>query len=266
MENNIVLKDRIFPPFKLWGNVYFVGYEPASTHIVDTGEGLIMLDSGYQHSLYLVLHNMHVLGLNPNDIKYIIHTHGHIDHFGATKALVELTGAKTVIGELDKDYATGKRDLSYAKELGMEYNEVFEPDILLRDGDKLRLGNTVITAVHTPGHTEGCMSYFFDVTDGEKCLRAGLLGGVGLNTLCKEFLSKYNLPYGLQDKFLAAMDRLKDEKVDIYLGNHMSQNDSVGKYRRLIQGEKDAFVNPNEWSAYTQKAKQDLLNLMEKGE
>lgn len=56
-----------------------------------------MLDSGYQRSLYLVIHNMHILGLDPVDLKYIVHTHGNIDHFGTTKALVELTGAKSFI-------------------------------------------------------------------------------------------------------------------------------------------------------------------------
>ena len=60
-----------FPPFRMRGNLYFVGTEPASTHIIDTGDGLIMLDSGYQHSLYLVLQNMHTLGLGPMNIKTI---------------------------------------------------------------------------------------------------------------------------------------------------------------------------------------------------
>ena len=99
-------------PFKIFGNLYFVGTEPASTHIIDTGAGLIMLDSGYQQSLYLVIHNMHLLGLHPLDLKYIVMTHGHIDHFGATRALVELTGAKTFIGEKDRDSANGTLDLS----------------------------------------------------------------------------------------------------------------------------------------------------------
>ena len=160
--------DGYVKPFKIWGNLYFVGTEPASTHIIDTGSGLIMLDSGYQQSLYLVIHNMHLLGLNPLDLKYIIHTHGHIDHFGATKALVELPGAKTVLGKADREYANGKLDLSYAKELDMEFNETFEPDILLEDKDTLSLGNTSITALATPGHTPGAMSYFFDVINGEK--------------------------------------------------------------------------------------------------
>ena len=237
-------------PFKIFGNLYFVGTEPASTHIIDTGEGLIMLDSGYHQSLYIVIHNMHLLGLNPLDLKYIVHTHGHIDHFGATKALVSLTGAKTFLGAPDKEYANGKLDLSYATELGMEFSETFEPDILINDGDIIELGNTKIRAVATPGHTPGAMSYFFDVTDGVEAFRAGLHGGMGINTLCREFLDKYNLPYSLRDDFVNSMNRLNEQKVDIFLGNHMQHNDTLGKARRIENGEKYAFVNPDEWNSY----------------
>ena len=251
-------------PFRIWGNLYFVGTEPASTHIIDTGEGFIMLDTGYQQSLYLVIHNMHLLGLNPLKLKYLVHTHGHIDHMGATRALVELTGAKTFIGENDRESANGTLDLSYAKELGMEFNEVFEPDVLLNDGDVIRLGNTEITAVATPGHTQGAMSYFFDVYDGERKCRAGLHGGMGINTMCREFLDKYGLPYDCRDNFKAAMDRLKNEPVDIFLGNHMQHNNTLEKYSRIKNGDADAFVNPNEWGAYCMWAKQNLLNMIEK--
>jgi len=155
------------PPFKVWGNLYFVGTEHASTHIIDTGEGLIMLDSGYQHSLYLVLHNMHTLGLDPMQLKYIVHTHGHIDHCGATRALVEMTGAKTFLGEPDRDYVNGKLDLSWAKELDL-YLETFEPDVLLNDGDTIVLGNTKIKPLpHPDTHRELCpLCLMYTVTTG----------------------------------------------------------------------------------------------------
>ena len=239
-----------FPPLKVFGNLYFVGTEPASVHIIDTGDGLIMLDTGYQQSLYLVIHNMHLLGLNPMDIKYILLTHGHIDHFGGARALKELTGAKIFLGTEDQKYANGELDLSYAKELDMEYTEIFEPDVLLFDGDKIRLGNTEITAVATPGHTPGAMSYFFDVTDGEKTFRAGLHGGMGINTLNREFLEKYSLPFSLRDDFINSMKRLATEKVDIFLGNHMQHNDTIGKAQRVKSGDALAFVNPEEWAPY----------------
>ena len=256
--------DGYVKPVRIFGNLYFVGTVPASTHIIDTGEGLIMLDSGYQHSLYLVIHNMHLLGLNPLDIKYIVHTHGHIDHFGGTRALVELTGAKTFLGRPDRDYANGMLDLSYAKELEMEFTETFEPDVLIDDGDVIELGNTRITAVATPGHTPGAMSYFFDVTDGKRAFRAGLHGGMGINTLSKDFLDKYSLPYTLRDDFKKSMLRLNEEKVDIFLGNHMQHNDTLGKAKRVADGETDAFVNPGEWCKYNLWCIQNLNNMIEK--
>lgn len=256
--------ERHFPAFKIFGNLYFVGTEDASTHIIDTGDGLIMLDSGYQHTLYKVIDGMYTLGLNPHHLKYILHTHGHIDHFGATRALVELTGAKTVIGEADRLYATGELDLSYAKELGMEFNEVFTPDILVNDGDELTLGNTEITCYKTPGHTPGAMTYMFNVSDEKESFKAALHGGMGINTMCREFLDKYNLSYDCRQNFFDAMDRLSEEKVDIFLGNHMQHNDTPGKYEKLMAGYEKAFINPSEWGPYCMSAKENLKNLIER--
>ena len=253
-----------FPAFQIWGNLYFIGTEPASTHIIDTGEGLIMLDSGYQHSLYLVIDGIYRLGFKLQDLKYIVQTHGHIDHFGATRALVELTGAKTFLGRADRKYANGELDLSYAKELGMEFTETFEPDVLLDDGDIIELGNTKIKAMATPGHTPGAMSYFFDVEEDGEVSRVGLHGGMGINTMCREFLDKYNLSYDCREQFQKAMDRLAEEHVDIFLGNHMQHNDTAGKYRKIMAGDKRACINPDEWAPYCRWAKQNLLNMIAK--
>ena len=255
-----------FPAFKIFGNLYFVGTQPASTHIIDTGDGLIMLDSGYQHSLYSVIDGIYSVGLNVHDLKYIVHTHGHIDHFGGTRALVELTGAKTFIGEQDRQYANGELDLSYAKELDMEYNETFEPDVLLHDVDIITLGNTEIKCIATPGHTPGAMSYIFSACDGTDTYKVGLHGGMGINTMCREFLDKYNLSYDCHEKFRNAMDRLAKEHVDIFLGNHMQHNHTPERYKELINGNKKAFVNPDEWSAYCKWAKENMENMIREEE
>ncbi len=254
--------DGYVKPFKIFGNLYFVGTEPASTHLIDTGEGLILLDTGYQHSLYLVLNNIWELGFSPYDIKYLVHTHGHIDHFGATRALVELIGAKTFIGKPDEEYANGKLDLSYAKELGMEFKETFQPDFLINDGDVIKLGNTEIKCVATPGHTPGAMSFFFDVTDGKDTFRAGLHGGMGINTLSAEFLNKYNLPFSLRDDFKNSMLRLNEEKVDIFLGNHMQHNHTLEKAQMIKDGNLYAFINPDEWQSYNLWCIKNLENMI----
>ena len=251
------------PPFKVWGNLYFVGTQHASTHIIDTNDGLVMLDSGYQHSLYLVLHNMHTLGLDPTKIKYILHTHGHVDHCGATRALVKLTGAKTFLGAPDRDYVNGTLDLSWAKELNV-YFQTFEPDVLLHDNDIISIGNTKIKAVSTPGHTPGAMSYVFDVHSGSRTLTAALHGGAGLNSMTKRFLDRYGLSYDCRKDYFASMDRLKTLEVDIFLGNHANQNGTAKKYKQLLAGNEDAFVNPVEWSTFAQNCKGYLQDLIEK--
>lgn len=249
-------------PFRLWGNIYFVGTKPASTHIIDTGDGLIMLDSGYQHSLYLVLENMRKVGLDPMDIKYIVHTHGHIDHCGATQALVKLTGAKTFLGEPDRDYVNGVLDLSWAKELDLELEE-FEADVLVNDGDTITLGNTTLTAIATPGHTPGAMSYLFEAEqDGQK-LTACIHGGAGLNSLKKSFLDQYGLSYDCREDYFRSVDRLEKIKADIYLGNHVGQNQTPQKYQRLLAGDKDAFVDPEGLRNFVRQCRKDLQVLIE---
>ena len=242
--------DGYVKPFRIFGNLYFVGTVPASTHLIDTGEGLILIDTGYQQSLYLVLNGVWELGFSPYEIRWLLHTHGHIDHFGATRALVELTGAKTFIGKPDRGAADGSRDLSYARELGMEFRETFTPDVLLEDGDEMRLGNVVIRAVATPGHTEGAMSYFFDVTDGRETFRAALHGGMGTNSLEKEYLERYGLPLSLRDDYRRSMLRLSEEKADIFLGNHLGHNHTLEKREKLLAGDRHAFVDPEEWKAF----------------
>lgn len=251
------------PPFKIWENLYFVGTEPASTHIIDTGDGHIMLDSGYQHSLYLVLQNMHALGLDPMNLKYIVHTHGHIDHCGATRALVEMTGAKTFLGAPDRDYVNGNLDLSWAKELGLHL-ETFEPDVLLHDGDIISLGDIEIKAIATPGHTPGAMSYLFDLTCDNRKLTAGLHGGAGINSLTGGFLDRYGLSYDCRKNYYASMDRLKELSVDIYLGNHAYQNKTAEKYQQLLNGNKDAFIDKAGWSKFAEDCKKLLDALIEK--
>ncbi len=253
-------------PVRILGNLYFVGTQCASTHIIDTGEGLIMLDSGYRETLHLVLDHMWQLGLNPREIRYIVHTHGHIDHLGATGALLKMVKAKTFLGEEDWEYANGTLDLTYAREYNMPYDEPFEPDVLLHDGDIISLGNTSIRCIATPGHTPGCMSFVFDVEEEGKTYRAALHGGMGVNTMCREFLDRYGLSYDCRDRFQAAMERLAKEQVDIFLGNHMQHNHTTEKTERVLAGEKYAFVNPQEWREYALWAKENLIRMIQSEE
>ncbi len=231
-------------PFKIFGNTYFVGTYQASCHLIDTGDGLIMIDPGYSNTAYLVIDSIYQLGFSPRDIKYIINTHWHGDHTEATAALADLSGAKTLIGRYDAKKAT----------------PYFTPDILVDDGDTLSLGNITIRFLHTPGHTEGTISLFYSDTDGENTYTVGTFGGAGLNTLVPE---KFDFE-GCREAYFNSLKRLKAEKVDIFIGNHTWNNDTYGKYVKLAESGTNDFIDKNLWTDFLDTYQNRLESLIQK--
>lgn len=217
-------------PFKIIGNVYYVGTFQASCHLIDTGDGLIMIDPGYSKTLYLVIRSIYELGFNPRDIKYIINTHWHGDHTEATAAVVDLCGAKTLIGYEDREKA-------------LQY---FTPDILVKDGDTLTLGNTTVSFMETPGHTKGTISFFFDTEEDGKTYRVGMFGGAGANTLAQ---GKFDYE-GCRDGYRRSLHRLQKEHVDVFIGNHTWNNDTYNKGKLLLETGENQFVDPHLWHSF----------------
>ena len=241
-------------PGRIFGNLYFVGTRPASTHIIDTGDGFILIDPGYQDSLYMVIQNMWEMGLNPKNVKYILLSHGHFDHSDAAKALAEMTGAKIIVSKEDLPLVTG--------EICHYHIIPCTPDILLEDGDTVKLGNTIVKCVLTPGHTDGTMSFFFDVTDGKTVYRAGMFGGAGINTLEKEFLVKNGLPFENRDKYFASLEKIENEKVDIFIGNHVGNNNTEEKLKEAETADENPFIKPDEWKEFLESCRISLENLI----
>lgn len=232
-------------PFKIIGNVYFCGTFQASCHLIDTGDGLILIDPGYSNTLYLVVASIYKLGFRPEDIKYIINTHWHWDHTEATAAMADLSGAKTLIGRDDAEKA----------------RQYFDVDILLKDGDTLTLGNTTISFMETPGHTKGTVSLFFDTTENGVTYRVGMFGGAGANTLRKDAFDFY----GCREAYYASLERLQKEKVDVFIGNHVWNNDTFTKGKLLIQTGENRFVDSNMWNRFLNHCKQRLDEIIAEG-
>jgi len=233
-------------PFKIIDNLYYVGNKDVSSYLVDTGKGLILHDTTFPQTAYLLLESIRELGFNPKDIKYIIHSHGHYDHFGATKVLVELTSAKTFLGKDDIFILEDRHDLTWAAEYGVEFYEEFKVDHPLKDGDKIELGSICIECLNIPGHTPGAMSYFFNMKSGLKTYRVGTHGGPGLNTLSNEFLERYNVSKENRNKYLDSINKMKKEKVDIFLGIHPVLGDMLGK-EKLLTESINPFIDRNQW-------------------
>jgi len=236
-------------PFRIAGNLYYVGDTYASAHLIDTGEGLILMDTSVPQTVYLLLESVRRLGFDPDEIRYVLHCHGHYDHFGGTRAIVELTGAETFLGEGDVEILTERPELSWAPEYGVEFYEVFDVDHPLTGGEVISLGNVSIESVHTPGHTAGAMSYFFEVTEEGKSYRVGMMGAPGWNTLRKEYLEKYGLPLSRREDYFDSLARIRDREVDIQIAPHPSQNDTFGKQAARTE-DSNPFIDPGAWPTF----------------
>jgi len=242
-------------PFRIAGNLYYVGNSDVSSHLIDTGQGLMLLDTAFPQTVYLLLESIRRLGFDPDDICLILHCHGHYDHFGGTRALVELTGAKTALGEGDIEILKERPELSWAPEYGVEFYETFEVDRPLVDAETISLGDTSIECLHIPGHTPGSMSYFFEINDSGNTYTVGIYSGPGLNTLSEDYLKKYGLPMSRRADYMRSLQRLKERAVDIFIGAHPGQNATLAK-RPLMKDGKNPFLDETAWPMFLEALEQ----------
>jgi len=238
-------------PFNIKGNLYYIGAAQNSTHLIDTGNGLIILDVPPIEYLPYVVNNVWKLGFNPREIKLIIISHAHADHYASVNALKAITRAKVAISKVDADDMDSKPLIyeEHVKEFGA-FNENFIPDFTLEDGQIIELGNTKIKCVLIPGHTLGVMAHFWECFDNDKTYKVGIYGGAGFITLQDSMLTRFHFPQSLRDDFLVSIDKVWNEPVDIMLGNHPFHNDTWKKRAAQLAGDEDAFVDPQEWHRF----------------
>ena len=234
-------------PFRMIGNVYFVGTKEASSHLIDTGNGLILIDTGYEETADVIVESMNTLGFDIKDLKIILHSHGHYDHTDGTARLLSLApNAKTYLSFHDIKYIKG-----------------FSPQFDIKDGDVISLGNTKIKCLFTPGHTEGSVSFFFDVVENGQTYRAAMFGGSSVNQLKKDFMNENDVPYLCRGLFFDSVQRLLCKKVDVMLGNHTWQNHTLEKYEKMKTAESNPFIDSSEWQRYLMRLSAKLSQIIE---
>jgi len=245
-------------PFKIFGNIYYIGNSNVSSHLIDTGDGLILIDTTYPHTFPLLVNSIWEAGFSIYDVKYILHSHGHFDHFGGTVPLAALTKAKTFLGALDARMFRECPDMTLGMDSPHCHLELFTPDVEMEDGQIITLGNTEIRAVLTPGHSPGVMSFFFKVTDGNETYTAAMQGGAGLITLGMRYYTTFNIdPVGPRKSFLEGIKKIENEKVDIPLGNHPSFNKTLEKREKMLANPNgpNPFIDPSEWQSFLSDVK-----------
>lgn len=203
-------------------------------------------------------------GFHPSDVKWLVLSHGHVDHIGAVNFFRRMFGTKIYLGEPDARMYREHPELALIHESTDYMDELFTPDVEIQEGDVINFGGTNVTFHLASGHTDGVISCFFDVTDGKEIKRVGYYGGFGFNTLQKSYLLEIgDTAFNRRQIYLESIRKVINEKVDIFMPNHTNNVDLLNKRQYMIEhpGE-NPFVNESAWKEYLQMKYDDLLKLM----
>jgi metallo-beta-lactamase class B len=164
-------------PFKVFDNLYYVGPGYVGVWLIPTSQGIIMIDSAQEPYVDYVMDNIKKVGFDLKDIKYILLSHGHLDHFGGAARIQEASGAHVVA--LDEDWKMIEQVASRPGRDGGPAPRTPKRDMVVKEGDTLTLGSTTIKFYHHPGHTPGVLSGEFTVYDNGTPHKALWQGGGG---------------------------------------------------------------------------------------
>lgn len=171
---NFGQEPKVYPATWFFDNLAFIGDESVSCFLLRTEEGLILIDAMFPGQKYLDMIKKGIgdLGCDPHDLKAVLITHGHFDHFGSANRLREEFGCSLYMNSTDEALAKSKTERPF----GLS----FDMDGTLEDGQDFKLGETAIHCVATPGHTPGCISMIIPVTDEGRPHHLALWGGTGV--------------------------------------------------------------------------------------
>lgn len=224
-------------PFRVVGNVYYVGATEVSSYLITTPAGHILLDGGFPETAPLIKENVERLGFKLMDVKVLIGSHAHFDHAGGLAELKRLTGAQ--LAAMDADAQALERGDKDDFAWGDKYAFPAVPvDRVLHDKDTVELGGVTLTARLTPGHTKGCTTWTMKVTEGGKMYDVVIIGSASVPGY--KLLDNQNYPQIVAD-YRRTFQLLRSLPCDVFLAPHGS---FFGLKEKAAQLEKGAKTNP----------------------
>jgi metallo-beta-lactamase class B len=238
-----------FPPHHVIGNVYFVGSKGLGIYLITTSQGHVLVNAGLAESVPLIQQSIAKLGFKFNDVKILLISHAHFDHDAGAARIKELTGAKYMVMDADVPVVEsgGKEDFFYGK----RPNTLYPPakvDRVLHDGDTVKLGDVVLTAHLTPGHTKGCTTWTMKVEDGGKSYDVVIVGSPNVNEGYK-LVGNKAYPQIASD-YERGFAALRSLHCDVFLGAHGGYYGMEEKFARIKDGAANPFIDPDGYKAY----------------
>ncbi|MDR1832060.1 MAG: MBL fold metallo-hydrolase [Fusobacteriaceae bacterium] len=206
-------------PFRIVGDVWFVGNNYVSCFLLDTEKGLVLIDTAFQETAYLLFDSIRALGFDPGKIKTLLLSHGHFDHCGAAKLVQEYADCEIWLGEKDHFFFTERPDLILFEHLVPR----FRIDKFYDYNGVLDFGNVKVKPVLTPGHTPGTTTFLIETVHNGNTVTCVMHGGLGINGLTRDELESNGLPLSLQQEFLSSLEYLKTIRPDVVLASHVHQ-------------------------------------------
>ena len=246
-------------PFQILDNIYYVGNKWVAAYLIDTGDGLILIDSNFDDVMWILFDNIRAAGFDPADIKILLLTHGHFDHIGGARYIQEVSHCKTYYPRADLFMLNERRDLLCGNVPEFKIDEFYDYN------KKITLGNTSIQPIHSPGHTCGCTSLAFTSQYKGKLYEVAAHGGLGSNGLTHKELVKAKLPVDLQQRYLRNLQELAKRKVDVFIPLHNGYYDILA-LRKLDKGNHAIFIQPDIWGRTMQEKYQLFQDLLKKEE
>lgn len=234
-ENDDPALQRV-EPFQVFDNLYYVGAKWVAAWVLETDQGLILFDTLYGELTDIVIDGIRDLGMDPDDIRYVVVTHAHFDHIG---------GAKRMQDEFNAVVLMTAEDWQMVDEEPV-YREYPKPmrHLTITDNGTVNLGRTGLRFVKTPGHTPGVASTRFTVYDGGFPYQAFMFGGVGLNFSGVERTEMYI-------ESVKRLQRMGD--IEVNIPNHADSAEVFERYELLQQrqeGQPHPFIDPEGYKAW----------------
>jgi len=238
-----------FPPHRVIANVYYVGSRGLASYLIATPKGHILINSSMESNVQMIAESIEKLGFHFVDVKILLISHAHWDHCAGSALLKKLTGAKYMVmdGDVPVVESGGKEDFQY----GNTPKNLYEPakvDRVLHDGEEVKLGNAVLVAHKTPGHTKGCTTWTMKVADGGKKYDVVIVGSPNVNPGYK-LVNNANYPQIAQD-YEQMFRVLNALPCDAFLGAHGDYYGIAEKAARLKEGGPNPFIDPQGYKNY----------------